>query len=100
MSKITKCKRCGKVKECHHIVLSDYSNNCGWIEDEMLCEECEEAVAKFMSEPIVLSCPYCHHPLDSHVQATESHSEGGSCTEEGCNCEIKPKADIPDYGRD
>lgn len=45
----------------------------------------------------VLKCPYCHHALESHVQASDSIADGSKCTVKGCNCEVKPKAVILNY---
>ena len=47
--KITNCYRCGKERECRHLVLVDYSEEGGWIEDGMYCSDCENAIAEFMN---------------------------------------------------
>jgi len=46
--KVLKCYRCGKERECRHLVLNDYSPDGGWVEDGMYCNECENAIADFM----------------------------------------------------
>lgn len=46
---VTNCYRCGKKRECRHLVLTDYSEDGGWVEDGMYCRECENAIAEFMN---------------------------------------------------
>ena len=45
----TKCYFCGKVKQCRHLVLIDYSGGGGWVEDGMYCKDCETKLANYMS---------------------------------------------------
>ncbi len=43
------CDLCGKKRHCRHLVLIDYSQDGGWLEDGVYCTECEQKIVNFMT---------------------------------------------------